>query len=153
MERARVAVVDPVVAARLVQLFVYHDGERVHLVTAPAGAGKTAAVRAWLDAAGSAVAQIWLTPPAPGSLDNLDVTDVRPAFVVVDDCELTPDLVTAALTFIARTPPRVVLVLITTDGVPDSLAVEARTGRVRITTEHDLAAARAAPIETSVRAR
>lgn len=68
---------------RLIQLFVYHVGERVDHVVAPPGSGKTTAVRTWLDSAQDAAAQIWLEDHSIHSLNQVPRSPDLPTFVFV----------------------------------------------------------------------
>lgn len=123
---------------RLVQLFVYHVGERVDLVIAPPGSGKTTAVRTWLDSAQDAAVQIWLEDHSIDSLSQLPRNPDRPTFVVLDDYRFDSGTDSAILRIVDETPDTLHFVL-TTDGTPSKpLLDRVDDGTVRVTTHADL---------------
>jgi ATP/maltotriose-dependent transcriptional regulator MalT len=132
----------------VVQLFVWHTGERINYVHAPAGSGKRVAVKAWLDGAGIAADQIWLESAAAAALAGLPRRPERPTFVVATDYEPNADFETSMLRIIAETPPQLAFVITSTHPPSPQLAVLEGEGLVRITTKHDLAKAFARGLAT-----
>lgn len=137
------------VNARLIQRFIYHDGERVEFLTAPPGSGKTAAVRAWLDTAGDAARFQWFDGAGIGKLsdvvgqlpeDVLVSRDGPPMFVVLDDFHLVPadpchaELVAAVL----DRSPDVQWVICSQEPVPAEFEQLIDSHLLRVTTETDL---------------
>ena len=135
---------------RLVQHFAFHVGERGDAVVAPAGWGKSTAVRDWLDAAGDAADTIWLAvaqgeptdqlwtrlrdafatrglPPGAlgfGDAHPVDATTIeRQTFVVLDDLQNGSDPMIGARVadLIERAPPRLNVVLCSRAELPPSL--------------------------------
>lgn len=123
---------------RLIQLFVYHVGERIDLVAAPSGSGKTRAVRIWLDSAQETVDQIWLVEHTEESLDQLPRSPDRPTFVVLDDYQPDPATDRKILQIVDETPHALHFVL-TTNQQPSKVFLDrVDDGTVRLTTHADL---------------
>lgn len=123
---------------RLTQLFVYHVGERVDLIVAPPGSGKTTAVRTWLDSAQDAAAQIWLEDHSIHSLNQVPRSPELPTFVVLDDYEFDATTDSAILRIVDKTPDSIHFVLMT-DGTPSQCPLDrVDDGTVRLTTHADI---------------
>lgn len=123
---------------RLIQRFVYHVGERVDLVMAESGSGKTEAVRVWLDSASETVDQIWLADHTKEALELLPLSPARPTFVVLDSYQPDPTLDQAILRIVDETPQTLHFVL-TTDQEPTQVLLDrVDDGTVRVTTGSDL---------------
>jgi len=124
----------------VVQLFVWHTGERINYVHAPPGSGKRAAIQAWLDGAGEAADQIWLESATPTALAELPNHPARPTFVVIPDYEPNDAFETRMLELVANTPKELGFV-ITSIHPPSSQLVSLDGDLVRITPHDDLSKA------------
>jgi len=147
---------------RLVQHFAFHVGERGDAVVAPAGWGKSTAVRDWLDAAGDAADTIWLALAQGESADQLwtslrdalaskglppdflgfgDAHPVgatpieRQTFVVLDDLQNGGDPLIGdrVAELVERAPPRLSVVLCSRAELPPSLRSLVARGVLRLT--------------------
>jgi len=120
--------------ARIIQLFVYHTGERIDFITAPAGSGKTRAVRLWLGSQENTADQIWLDSVIPDTLGELPKSPNRPTFVVIDDYEPDPLTDEAIINLVEETGQGLHFVITSRHSPPALFLSLAEGGVVRLTT-------------------
>lgn len=124
---------------RLIQLFVYHTGERIDFITAPAGSGKTRAVRLWLGSQENIGDQVWLDPVTPDTLRDLPRLPDRPTFVVIDNYEPDPLTDETILSLVEETGQALHFVITSRHSPPAGFQRLAEDGVVRLTTREELA--------------
>lgn len=124
---------------RIIQLFVYHTGERIDFITAPAGSGKTRAVRMWLGSQENVADQMWLDSATPETLRDLPRLPNRPIFVVIDDYEPDPLTDEAIINLVEETGHALHFVITSRHSPSARFLSMAEAGVVRLTTEAELA--------------